>query len=128
MSALEDITEELEAVKADRDRKADACRYMGEIIERQGKSVVAVTGSQDLIGEDGDGDWEGVWDRVFELRRERDRLKNALKAIEKLAEEWRYKGEFGWGAWQEGHGPDPEGYALDMASVEIRKAITEALA
>ncbi|GAP53844.1 hypothetical protein AHiyo6_04090 [Arthrobacter sp. Hiyo6] len=51
----------------------------------------------------------------------------AIEAALALAEEWRYKGEFGWGAWQEGHGPDPEGYALDGASADLRAAITDAL-
>jgi hypothetical protein len=51
----------------------------------------------------------------------------ALEAALALAEEWRYKGEFGWGAWQEGHGPDPEGYALDGASADLRTAIGDAL-
>lgn len=47
----------------------------------------------------------------------------ALARVEALAEEWRYKGEFGWGAWQEGQGPDPEGYVLDTCSGELRAAI-----
>jgi hypothetical protein len=51
----------------------------------------------------------------------------AIDAALALAEEWRYKGEHGWGAWQEGHGPDPEGYILDGASADLRAAITEAL-
>jgi hypothetical protein len=51
----------------------------------------------------------------------------ALDAALALAEEWRYKGEHGWGAWQEGHGPDPEGYALDGASADLRAAIHDAL-
>ena len=55
------------------------------------------------------------------------RLVAALEAVQKLAEEWRYKGEFGWGAWQEGYGPDPEGYVLDHASTDILNAINEAL-
>ena len=42
-------------------------------------------------------------------------------ALEKLAEEWRYKGEFGWGPWQMGEGPDPE--ILDEAAGEIRKLL-----
>lgn len=46
-----------------------------------------------------------------------------LEKIAALAEKWRYKGEFGWGAWQEGHGPDPEGYVLDTAAGEIRAAL-----
>jgi hypothetical protein len=51
----------------------------------------------------------------------------AIDAALALAEEWRYKGEHGWGAWQEGHGPDREGYILDGASADLRAAITEAL-
>jgi hypothetical protein len=48
----------------------------------------------------------------------------AIERVEALAEKWRYKGEFGWGAWQEGHGPDPEGYLLDSVAGEIRAALT----
>ena len=41
--------------------------------------------------------------------RERDEALAALARVRALAEKWRYKGEFGWGAWQEGHGPRPGG-------------------
>ena len=51
----------------------------------------------------------------------------AIEAVESLAEKWRYKGEFGWGAWQEGQGPDPEGHVLDEVSSELRAALTQAL-
>lgn len=47
----------------------------------------------------------------------------ALARVMALAESWRYKGEFGWGAWQEGHGPDETGQALDYAANLIRQAI-----
>jgi len=50
----------------------------------------------------------------------------ALEQVKVLADKWRYKGEFGWGAWQEGEGPDPEGYALDHAAWEIYAALTPA--
>lgn len=46
-----------------------------------------------------------------------------LDQIAALAETWRYKGEFGWGAWQEGYGPDPEGYMLDTCAGEIRAVL-----
>jgi len=46
-----------------------------------------------------------------------------LDAISVLAESWRYKGEFGWGAWQEGEGPDETGQALDMAAGALRGVI-----
>ena len=47
----------------------------------------------------------------------------ALSRVKALEESWRYKGEFGWGAWQEGEGPDLEGYVLDQAAADIRAAI-----
>jgi hypothetical protein len=65
---------------------------------------------------------DGVVDRD-NLRAERDRAVAALRRVEELAEKWRYKGEFGWGAWQEGYGPDQEGYVLDGAASELRAAI-----
>lgn len=43
-----------------------------------------------------------------------------------LAEKWRYKGEFGTGPWQEGHGPDEEGYILDRCAAELRAALSPA--
>lgn len=46
-----------------------------------------------------------------------------LAAVETLADEWRYKGEFGWGAWQEGHGPDFEGHVLDQCAADLRAAL-----
>lgn len=46
-----------------------------------------------------------------------------LAAIEKLAEEWRYKGEFGWGPWQTGEGPGPEDQILDDAAGELRNIL-----
>ena len=39
-----------------------------------------------------------------------------LDAVRVLAEKWRYKGEHGWGSWQEGQGPDLEGQVLDSAA------------
>lgn len=71
----------------------------------------------------------GPKDAVFIAHAPTDtaRLLAAVKAVVELAEEWRYKGEFGWGAWQEGHGPDPEGAALDNASSRIRSAVEAAL-
>ena len=54
---------------------------------------------------------------------ERDRLAAAAERVRALAEDWRYKGEFGWGAWQEGHGPDESGLALDDAACKILRAL-----
>ena len=55
-----------------------------------------------------------------------DRLEDAetkLAAVRGLAESWRYKGEFGWGPWQEGNGPDFEGQVLDYAACAILRAL-----
>lgn len=46
-----------------------------------------------------------------------------LAAVRALAESWRYKGEFGWGPWQEGNGPDFEGQVLDDAACAILRAL-----
>lgn len=43
-----------------------------------------------------------------------------------LADEWRYKGEFGWGAWQEGQGPDIEGQILDECASKILRVLDRA--
>ena len=60
---------------------------------------------------------------LVKAERERDEALAALARVRALAEDWRYKGEFGWGAWQEGHGPDQEGWVLDHAAGEIRTAL-----
>ena len=75
------------------------------------------------------GESEGVADAEFisHAREDVPKLVAALRAVEVLAEQWRYKGEFGWGAWQEGHGPSPEGATYDDASAAIRGAISGVL-
>ena len=52
-----------------------------------------------------------------------DEAKAKLKAIADLAESWRYKGEFGWGPWQLGEGPDQEGLVLDQAAADLKKIL-----
>jgi hypothetical protein len=46
--------------------------------------------------------------------------------VRALADEWRYKGEFGWGPWQTGEGPDHEGEVLDRASTALRALLPAA--
>lgn len=50
-------------------------------------------------------------------------LRAQVERVRALAESWRYKGEFGWGAWQEGEGPDEEGHILDNAAAELRATL-----
>lgn len=57
---------------------------------------------------------------VAELIATNDALTQAVTEIRALAEKWRYKGELGWGAWQEGQGPDETGCALDGAASDLR--------
>lgn len=57
------------------------------------------------------------------LTAERDALAAQVARIEALAEDWRYKGQFGWGAWQIGEGPDPEGYVMDHCASALRAAL-----
>ena len=60
---------------------------------------------------------------VTRLTAERDALAAQVDRVEKLAEEWRYKGQFGWGPWQIGEGPDPEGYVMDHCASALRAAL-----
>lgn len=75
------------------------------------------------------GPTEGEADAEFiaHAREDVPKLVAALRAVEVLAEQWRYKGEFGWGAWQEGHGPSPEGSAYDDAAAAAAAAIRGAI-
>ncbi|MHA3724335.1 hypothetical protein ACXR2T_10690 [Leucobacter sp. HY1910] len=55
---------------------------LGQIIKRQGDDIVKITKSQDLIGDDGDGDWELVWERAFKMRADLDVLEARLPSEE----------------------------------------------
>ncbi len=59
------------------------------------------------------------------LATEVERLRAAVERVRAVAEAWRYKGEFGWGPWQAGEGPDHEGYILDQAAYRILAALDE---
>lgn len=63
--------------------------------------------------------------RADKAEAERDALAAQVARVEKLAEEWRYKGQFGWGPWQIGEGPDPEGYVMDHCASALRAALAD---
>lgn len=51
------------------------------------------------------------------------RAEATIERVRALAERWRYKGEHGWGPWQEGYGPSPEDDVLDHAAADLRRVL-----
>ena len=47
-------------------------RLLGEMFVKQSRDVVAAVGAEDMIDEDGDGDYAAVFELLFELRPARD--------------------------------------------------------
>jgi len=65
-------------------------KTLGEIIEKQCRDVLDVTGLHHLINEDGDGHWDVVWMRLFEMRDELASLKESTIARERgRGDSWR---------------------------------------
>lgn len=65
-------------------------KTLGEIIEKQCRDVLDVTGLHHLINEDGDGHWDVVWMRLFEMRDELASLKESTIGRERLrGDSWR---------------------------------------
>ena len=82
---IEKLISEKETLRAERDMLKRGGEQLGKIIDRQGRDVIELTDSQDIIGEDGDGDWEVVWERLHDMKRERDQLGAALKFAAPIA-------------------------------------------
>lgn len=55
-------------LEAELEKQKRGGRTIGKAIDRTLKWVIEASNSEDLIGDDGDGDWEIVWDRLFQLR------------------------------------------------------------
>jgi hypothetical protein len=65
-------------------------KTLGEIIEKQCRDVLDVTGLHHLINADGDGHWDVVWMRLFEMRAELASLKESTIGRERLrGDSWR---------------------------------------
>lgn len=54
------------------ERLRAACKTLGQIIGQTNRMALDITGLHHLIGEDGDGDWAAVGERLAELGSERD--------------------------------------------------------
>lgn len=67
-----------------------AAKTLNEVIEKQCRDVLEVTGLHHLINEDGDGAWDAVWMRLFEMRDELASLKESTIGRERLrGDSWR---------------------------------------
>lgn len=80
----------------DRNQDAELAKYkrgaktLGEIIEKQCREVLDVTGLHHLINEDGDGHWDVVWMRLHEMRVELTSLKESTTERERVrGDSWR---------------------------------------
>lgn len=82
--------EELAEVKAELEKYKRGAKTLGEIIEKQCREALDVTGLHHLINEDGDGHWDAVWMRLHEMRDELADLKESTLGRErKRGDSWR---------------------------------------
>ena len=67
-----------------------AAKTLNEVIEKQCRDVLDVTGLHHLSNEDGDGHWDVVWMRLFEMRDElADMKESTLWRERKRGDSWR---------------------------------------
>jgi hypothetical protein len=67
-----------------------AAKTLNEVIEKQCRDVLEVTGLHHLINKDGDGHWDVVWMRLFEMRDELASLKESTIGRERArGDSWR---------------------------------------
>ena len=79
-----------ERVEAELEKYKRGAKTLGEIIEKQCRDVLDVTGLHHLINEHGDGHWDIVWMRLFEMRDELADLKEStIWAERKRGDSWR---------------------------------------
>lgn len=114
LAEVERLTERLRAEESSHGDTIDQRDEAQEWADKLAYSIAPM----EVIGEHSSGNnpWQNALDAP-------NPLQARLDAVRALAEEWRYKGEFGWGAWQEGEGPDIEGQILDGASSVLRRTL-----
>ena len=82
----DELLSRLEQAEQDRDSSREACKTLAEVLSKHSEWIVEATDSQDLIGEDGDGDWDVVWDRVMELGEDKRKAEQAVARVRELAD------------------------------------------
>lgn len=77
------LLDEIDRMKLQYQYLKDGARHLGEVIHQQNMDVLAATGAHNLIDEDGDGDWMGVWELLFDMRPPARKLRtvDALMAL-----------------------------------------------
>lgn len=70
------------------ERKQQALNTVARIVETQCEAVVLATDSKDLIGEDLDGDWDAVWDRLSDLADQKRDVVQAVGRVLKMLQDW----------------------------------------
>ncbi|MNW60191.1 hypothetical protein D3C74_381550 [compost metagenome] len=79
-----ELKDRLEQAEQAVERKQQALGTLARIIETQQDGVILATDSQDLIGEDGVGDWDAVWDRVAELGEGKSKAEQAVQRVRQV--------------------------------------------
>lgn len=77
----------LEQAEQQRDSSREACKTLAEVLSNHSEWIVEATDSQDLIGEDGDGDWDVVWDRVMELGEAKRKAEQAVARVREFSDQ-----------------------------------------
>ncbi|MBF6416928.1 WDGH domain-containing protein [Nocardia cyriacigeorgica] len=95
---LEQVTGERDAARAriaeleaELEYTRRGAETLGGIVDRQCRDALKATGMHHLIGEDGDGDWGAVWERLAEMGAElnglREVAEHRLEVIREMAAE-----------------------------------------
>lgn len=75
---------EVDRLTGERDVLKRGGAQLGRIIDRHVEWVLDATDMHDAIDEDGDGDWELIWEKLAALRPDRDQLQARLDKVRAL--------------------------------------------